>query len=397
MATSTALGYNTGTTITGTQQIGSLAVVTATTANPSSSPNGVKFWMGPDEESGYVVGIPVALGNQSTPVGINASLGFIRSTGLTESSFLTMVNNTFVQSFTGGTQAATWLNDNGYWTSYSSYLLNSYSGASAAYSLRKLNGNYTGSAIRVERSSDNTQQDIGFSGNSLDTTALTTFVGSSTGKVVVWYDQSGNGRNANKYSTNDLPSIVINGTTQSLNGKPALRFAGSQLIAYTGLTQIMGPTATTISFGVGSVDGTVASTRLMLKIDGQTATNSQTIRQNNASLESIIYNNSTTFSDNTNVSLTAGAQFIACTQIDVSSVEISQNNQTNGATSATGLPDYTGQTGNIFIGVFNATPPGNFTWLGYMQEIIVFGLKPSLNTNYRSNITNAINSYYGTY
>ena len=36
------------------------------------------------------------------------------------------------------------------------------SGAAAAYSVRRLNGLYTGAAIEVERSSDNTTQDIGF-------------------------------------------------------------------------------------------------------------------------------------------------------------------------------------------------------------------------------------------
>jgi hypothetical protein len=59
-----------------------------------------------------------------------------------------------------------------------SYLLDTYSGAAAAYSLRKLNGSYTGSAIRVRRSNDNMEQDIAFdaSGN-LDTTSLLSFVG----------------------------------------------------------------------------------------------------------------------------------------------------------------------------------------------------------------------------
>ena len=55
-------------------------------------------------------------------------------------------------------------------------LLDTYSGAAAAYSLRKLNTSYSGSAIRVRRSSDNTEQDIGFVNGVLDTTALLDFV-----------------------------------------------------------------------------------------------------------------------------------------------------------------------------------------------------------------------------
>jgi len=44
----------------------------------------------------------------------------------------------------------------------SSLLLDLYPGATVAYSLRKLRTAYSGSAIRVRRSSDNTEQDFGF-------------------------------------------------------------------------------------------------------------------------------------------------------------------------------------------------------------------------------------------
>jgi hypothetical protein len=58
------------------------------------------------------------------------------------------------------------------------YLLDTYGGAAAAYSLRKLKSDYTGPAIRVRRSSDNTSQDIGFNSNgNLDTNALLNFIG----------------------------------------------------------------------------------------------------------------------------------------------------------------------------------------------------------------------------
>ena len=59
-----------------------------------------------------------------------------------------------------------------------SYLLDTYSGAAAAYSLRKLNGSYTGSAIRIRRSNDNTTLDVGFDANgNLDTTSMLNFIG----------------------------------------------------------------------------------------------------------------------------------------------------------------------------------------------------------------------------
>lgn len=66
--------------------------------------------------------------------------------------------------------------------------------------------------IRVRRSSDNTEQDIGFSGTTvgsgLDTTALLAFVGSGSGYLVTGYDQTGNGENATQSDTAKQPRIV---------------------------------------------------------------------------------------------------------------------------------------------------------------------------------------------
>ena len=47
-----------------------------------------------------------------------ASVGFYRSSSLTESSFVLLTNRVFFQNFTSGNEAKTWLNDNGYWTSF---------------------------------------------------------------------------------------------------------------------------------------------------------------------------------------------------------------------------------------------------------------------------------------
>jgi hypothetical protein len=49
---------------------------------------------------------------------LGASVGFSRSDALTEGSFISLVNSAFSQSFSTGADAKTWLNTNGYWTSY---------------------------------------------------------------------------------------------------------------------------------------------------------------------------------------------------------------------------------------------------------------------------------------
>ena len=119
MATTTPFAYNPSLSpISGTVQVGTLAVG-ITEQDYSVDPGGVDFWMGPDEDLGYVIAQPVSGDTQPTPIsGVTASVGFFRSTGLTESSFIQVSNVVGSQIFTGGTQAKTWLNANGYWTSY---------------------------------------------------------------------------------------------------------------------------------------------------------------------------------------------------------------------------------------------------------------------------------------
>jgi len=131
-------------------------------------------------------------------------------------------------------------------------LLETYSGAAAAYSLRKLRTGYVGNAIRVRRSSDNTEQDIAFdaSGN-LDTTSLLAFVGNGNGFVTTWYDQSGNGVNISQSTAANQPQIVNGGSIRLLNNKPSIYFDGSS-------TYFNSSTQTVLSTGGGgySIFGT---------------------------------------------------------------------------------------------------------------------------------------------
>jgi hypothetical protein len=106
-------------------------------------------------------------------------------------------------------------------------LLDAVTTATGAWSLRKLRAAYTGSCIRVRRSSDNTEQDIGFLGNVLDSSSLTTFVGANNGFVVTWYDQSGVGRNLTQTTATAQPLIVSSGTIVTEGTKSAVSFNGT--------------------------------------------------------------------------------------------------------------------------------------------------------------------------
>ena len=110
-------------------------------------------------------------------------------------------------------------------------LLDLFPDAAAAFSLRKLRAAYTGAAIRVRRSSDDAEQDIGFDANNdLDTAALLAFVGAGDGFVTNWYDQSGDALNVKQTTLNRQPRIVNNGGVQIENGMPTIRFTGSTFL-----------------------------------------------------------------------------------------------------------------------------------------------------------------------
>ena len=106
-------------------------------------------------------------------------------------------------------------------------LLDAYPSASAAYSLRKLRTAYTGSAIRVRRASDNTEQNIGFVNNILDTASLTSFCSGTNGFVTTWYDQSGNANNAEQATAAKQPQIVSSGSIINVNSKPCIQFTNT--------------------------------------------------------------------------------------------------------------------------------------------------------------------------
>lgn len=84
-----------------------------------------------------------------------------------------------------------------------------------AFSVRKVVSAYGGNCLRVRRSNDNAEQDIGFdSSGILDESALTTFVGANSAYVVKWYDQSGNGYNVSNATATKQPRIVNAGTIE---------------------------------------------------------------------------------------------------------------------------------------------------------------------------------------
>ena len=118
------------------------------------------------------------------------------------------------------------------------------SGAVVAYSLRKLFNSYNGFAISVQRSGDLLTQNIGFTNyNVLDVASLSAFCGSQEGRVVTWYDQSGNGYNlgsGNSFYGVTTP-LIYDGVniSKTINNIPAINFGGiSALVSSNALPDI---------------------------------------------------------------------------------------------------------------------------------------------------------------
>ena len=113
--------YNPGAPVFGTTQVGDIAV-SDISVEYSDGYGGLQWWGGPDETNGYVITHTDPAGNHDGGAGGSAYLGFWRSNGLTDQSFLDLCNSIPPRigdtPFTSTSQASDWLTANGYWTSF---------------------------------------------------------------------------------------------------------------------------------------------------------------------------------------------------------------------------------------------------------------------------------------
>lgn len=117
MATSRPFAYNPGSILSGTEQYGTIAVGTGN--NPySENYGGLQWWEGPDEDLGYCIGTSVPSGDHPTPLGNIGTVQFWRTNAFDDNQFISLSNILSNQNFSSSIEAITWLNDNGYWTSY---------------------------------------------------------------------------------------------------------------------------------------------------------------------------------------------------------------------------------------------------------------------------------------
>tara|TARA_B100001093_G_scaffold184065_1_gene176692 strand:+ start:1105 stop:2064 length:960 start_codon:yes stop_codon:yes gene_type:complete len=152
-------------------------------------------------------------------------------------------------------------------------LLDTYSSAAAAYSLRQLSNSYSGPVLQIRRASDNVEVDVSFDTNGVvslnsritnvteettgSSTSLTTsattlgeFVANASytdadglgatdsALIQCWYDQSGNSNDSTQNTASAQPTIVSSGALIEENGSPVINFNEDHLLSSAWMTQL---------------------------------------------------------------------------------------------------------------------------------------------------------------
>jgi hypothetical protein len=254
-------------------------------------------------------------------------------------------------------------------------LLDTYPGAISAYSLRSLSADYSGYAIRVRRSSDNAEQDIGFSPNgNLDTSTLLFFCGGGNGFVTVWYDQTGSGRNATNSTAALQPQIVENGVVSNNGVNLGIKWDSGKylnsIVPYT-IQNVFWVAKSSSPSGFQTILNTATS----LGISPYYAASA--IRGSNN-----VYNNPGDGSDLINP---GGLMYYN------GNLNTSLDPMTNRHLGFVKAGTTKTSAGGTQIGVHYSS---DRAWIGHITEIIIY---PTDQTSNRTAIESNINSYYNIY
>jgi hypothetical protein len=255
-------------------------------------------------------------------------------------------------------------------------LLAQYPGAAAAYSLRQLTTAYTGSAIRVRRASDNTEQNIGFTAlGGLDTSSLTSFCSGTNGFITTWYDQSGNSRDASQTTAASQPQIVSSGSVITANSKPTLRFDGVNDFLTLGTQTVGVSTYIQIVKRNGTSGGSFHT--IIMGSTGGPLNYAQTYVQN--------ANNNLQIYQNGNIN--TAQSFDTVLQAFQTYLDTTGRNYKNNVLGTTGSLTFTSETGNFRLGNNAGTSFLNgdfseFIWYSNSQLSNQNGIYTNLNNYY---------------
>lgn len=245
------------------------------------------------------------------------------------------------------------------------------------HSVARAIGNYSGSLIRVRRSSDNAEQDIGADGNGdLDESALTTFVGANDGYLVRVYEQISGTYHLEQTTAANQPRIVNAGTAEKDNGKPAAYIvSGSNHLATASFSSAIAQPDTI--FAVYHIEDVSASSDQFVIDSNTTSPDRQFLGTNNQNWTSY------------------AASFIG-SSASASSIQVIHTGLFDGANSEiwiNGSSQATGNPGSSALGCLEWNSTANNPMVsGWIQETVIYD---SDQTSNRSVIESNIADYYG--
>jgi hypothetical protein len=280
-----------------------------------------------------------------------------------------------------------YLGTNEVWSSFTG-LLDTYTGAAAAYSLRLLRTAYTGSAIEVRRT-NNDVADIGFtSTGELDTAALLAFTGTGAldnGFVTKWYDQSGNAINATQTTAANQPQIVSSGSVILENGKPAVEFDGIDdfLNLNTTMANNFANSTNKTLISIYKHDAIVGARSRPLFLGLNTTTRVSLF----ADTLNLFKGSFNSFPNTVDITFNVNQQFLTFGE-DIGGTQTFYLNSTTSGTNNLG-----GTNNDINVAeISNVRNSQNF--LGNLQEMLLYNSNQSSN---RSGIEDNINDFYSIY
>ena len=292
-------------------------------------------------------------------------------------------------------------------------VLDLYPNAKVAYSTRLLRSAYSGNAIRVRRSGDNSEADFGFVNGVISIASIQAFCiaggGTQNGFLVTWYDQSGNGLNATQSTAANQVQCVASGVwsnTFGTNSKASFNFDGlkfyvigspTSIFTFTGNGSVFIPNQITSlapnRYGAFISQGSTTPTRNSLSLAYQDFPGAPLIyNADEFAFRSFKDTNALTI--NTNYLTTWKWQNWSTSNSNGNSVirvNSSARSLTLGATAPLALG-----ANRVYLGASNDTlsPNASSTLYAYMPELIAYDSDQTANF---SGIETNINSYYGIY
>jgi len=264
-----------------------------------------------------------------------------------------------------------------------SMFFNLFANGLLGFSVRKLKSDYNGPCLRIKRASDSVESDIGFAGNFINESEISSFCGVSIGHVVRWYNQLDQTNYLSSPSLSTAPTIYNGSSINKVNNLPALLFNGSShyMALLTNIT--ITPNAFSIYYTYKQNVTAGASFRIQVKED---PTRFYPLWDNAGTLYTGLNASATSI----NCGAVSLLQEIASVFCGSSNTSATRNANTYGPVSSFSTPF----TSNLQLGCyFNGAARANY-YNGNMQECLLLA---SANTNEQplilSNINNAFNVY----